>query len=143
MANRVILNTVSFHGAGAIKEIPALAKNRGFKKVFICSDPDLVKFGVTKKVTDLLDEAAIPYSLYSDIKPNPTIQNVQAYILFKRKILFFRIKMIEMCFYFARIFTVSRKICQLMTESFYNNAIVVVITSAVIRQAVFCLISLT
>lgn len=77
MANRVILNTVSFHGAGAIKEIPALAKNRGFKKVFICSDPDLVKFGVTKKVTDLLDEAAIPYSLYSDIKPNPTIQNVQ------------------------------------------------------------------
>ncbi len=77
MANRVILNTVSFHGAGAIKEIPTLAKNRGFKKVFICSDPDLVKFGVTKKVTDLLDEAAIPYSLYSDIKPNPTIQNVQ------------------------------------------------------------------
>ena len=77
MANRVILNTVSFHGAGAIKEIPALAKNRGFKKVFICSDPDLVKFGVTKKVTDLLDEAAIPYFLYSDIKPNPTIQNVQ------------------------------------------------------------------
>ena len=77
MANRVILNTVSFHGAGAIKEIPALAKNRGFKKVFICSDPDLVKFGVTKKVTDLLDEAAIAYSLYSDIKPNPTIQNVQ------------------------------------------------------------------
>lgn len=77
MANRIILNTVSFHGAGAIKEIPALAKNRGFKKVFICSDPDLVKFGVTKKVTDLLDEASIPYSLYSDIKPNPTIQNVQ------------------------------------------------------------------
>lgn len=77
MANRIILNTVSFHGAGAIKEIPALAKKRGFKKVFICSDPDLVKFGVTKKVTDLLDEASIPYSLYSDIKPNPTIQNVQ------------------------------------------------------------------
>lgn len=77
MANRVILNTVSFHGAGAIKEIPDLAKTRGFKKVFICSDPDLVKFGVTKKVTDLLDEASIPYSLYSDIKPNPTIQNVQ------------------------------------------------------------------
>ena len=77
MANRIILNTVSFHGAGAIKEIPALGKNRGFKKVFICSDPDLVKFGVTKKVTDLLDEASIPYSLYSDIKPNPTIQNVQ------------------------------------------------------------------
>ncbi len=77
MANRVILNTVSFHGAGAIKEIPGLAKTRGFKKVFICSDPDLVKFGVTKKVTDLLDEASIPYSLYSDIKPNPTIQNVQ------------------------------------------------------------------
>ena len=77
MANRIILNTVSFHGAGAIKEIPALAQTRGFKKVFICSDPDLVKFGVTKKVTDLLDEASIPYSLYSDIKPNPTIQNVQ------------------------------------------------------------------
>ena len=60
MANRIILNTVSFHGAGAIKEIPALAQTRGFKKVFICSDPDLVKFGVTKKVTDLLDEASIP-----------------------------------------------------------------------------------
>ena len=77
MANRIILNETSYHGAGAIKEIPAEVKGRGFVKAFVCSDPDLVKFGVTKKVTDVLDEAGIAYELYSNIKPNPTIENVQ------------------------------------------------------------------
>ena len=77
MANRFILNTVSYHGKGAINEIPGIAEREGFKKVFVCSDPDLVKFGVTKKVTDLLEKAGIAYSLYSEIKPNPTIKNVQ------------------------------------------------------------------
>ena len=76
MANRIVLNTISYHGAGAIKEIPGELARRGFKKVFVCTDPDLVKFGVSTKVTDLLDEAGIAYSVYSDIKPNPTIQNV-------------------------------------------------------------------
>ena len=76
MANRIVLNTISYHGAGAIKEIPGELQRRGFKKVFVCTDPDLVKFGVSTKVTDLLDEAGIAYSVYSDIKPNPTIQNV-------------------------------------------------------------------
>ena len=77
MANRFVLNTVSYHGREAIKEIPGIAKREGFKKVFVCSDPDLVKFGVTAKVTDLLDQEGIAYSLYSDIKPNPTIDNVK------------------------------------------------------------------
>lgn len=77
MANRFVLNTVSYHGAGAIKEIPGEIGRRGFKKAFVCSDPDLVKFGVTSKVTDLLDGAGIPWVLYSEIKPNPTIKNVQ------------------------------------------------------------------
>lgn len=77
MANRFILNTVSYHGSGAINEIPGIAQREGFKKVFVASDPDLVKFGVTGKVTDLLDKAGIEYSIYSDIKPNPTIANVQ------------------------------------------------------------------
>lgn len=77
MADRIVLNTVSYHGSGAIREIVNIANNKGFKKVFVCSDPDLVKFGVTAKVTDLLDEAKIEYSLYSEIKPNPTIKNVQ------------------------------------------------------------------
>ena len=77
MANRIVLNTVSYHGKGAIAEIPAIAKNKGFKHVFVCSDPDLVKFGVTAKVTDLLDKEGIPFTLYSEIKPNPTIKNVQ------------------------------------------------------------------
>ncbi|MBR2413954.1 MAG: lactaldehyde reductase [Clostridia bacterium] len=77
MANRFVLNETSYHGAGAIKEIPAEIKARGFKKVFVCSDPDLIKFNVTKKVTDVLDEAGIAYVIFSDIKPNPTIQNVQ------------------------------------------------------------------
>ena len=76
MANRIVLNTISYHGAGAIKEIPGELQRRGFKKAFVCTDPDLVKFGVSTKVTDLLDEAGIAYSVYSDIKPNPTIQNV-------------------------------------------------------------------
>ncbi|MBQ4300074.1 MAG: lactaldehyde reductase [Lachnospiraceae bacterium] len=76
MANAIVLNTVSYHGKGAISEIPTIAQNKGFKHVFVCSDPDLVKFGVTAKVTDLLDKAGIPFTLYSEIKPNPTIQNV-------------------------------------------------------------------
>lgn len=76
MANRIVLNTISYHGAGAIKEIPGELTRRGYKKVFVCTDLDLVKFGVAAKVTDLLDEAGIAYSVYSDIKPNPTIQNV-------------------------------------------------------------------
>ncbi len=77
MANRFILNETSYHGAGAISAIADEAKNRGFKKALLCSDPDLVKFGVTKKVTDVLDGAGLAYELYSDIKPNPTIENVQ------------------------------------------------------------------
>ena len=77
MANRIVLNTVSYHGKDAIQEIPGIAQREGFKKVFLCSDPDLVKFGVTGKVTALLEEAGIPYTLYSEIKPNPTIANVQ------------------------------------------------------------------
>lgn len=76
MANRIVLNTISYHGAGAIAEIPGELTRRGYKKVFVCTDPDLVKFGVAAKVTDLLDEAGIAYSVYSNIKPNPTIQNV-------------------------------------------------------------------
>ncbi len=78
MANRIVLNETSYHGAGAIREIPAEIKARGFQKAFVCSDPDLIRFGVTKKVTDILDEAGVDYEVYSDIKPNPTIQNVQA-----------------------------------------------------------------
>ncbi|MBQ4043991.1 MAG: lactaldehyde reductase [Clostridia bacterium] len=77
MANRIVLNTISYHGKGAIAEIPGIIKARGFKKVFVCTDPDLVKFGVSGKVTALLDEAQIAYEVYSDIKPNPTIENVQ------------------------------------------------------------------
>ena len=77
MADRIILNPVSYHGKGAIREIPALASARGWKHVFVCSDPDLVKFGVTAKVTDLLEEAKIPFTVYSGIKPNPTIENVK------------------------------------------------------------------
>jgi len=77
MANRISLNGTSYHGFGAIKEIVNEIHSRGFQKIFVASDPDLVKFGVTAKVTSLLDEAKIPYEVYSDIKPNPTIQNVQ------------------------------------------------------------------
>ena len=77
MANRIILNTTSFHGKGAINEIPSIAKSKGFAHVFVCSDPDLVKFGVTAKVTDLLDNEGIAFTIYSGIKPNPTIENVK------------------------------------------------------------------
>ncbi len=77
MANRFVLNETSYHGKGAIQEIAPEVKGRGFKKAFVCSDPDLIKFGVTKKVTDVLDNADIAYEIYSEIKPNPTIQNVQ------------------------------------------------------------------
>lgn len=77
MVNRFVLNETSYHGAGAIKEIATEVKGRGFKKAFVCSDPDLIKFGVTKKVTDVLDDANIDYEIYSEIKPNPTIENVQ------------------------------------------------------------------
>ena len=75
--NKFMLNETSYHGAGAINAIPDEIKNRGFKKVFVTSDPDLVKFGIVKKVTDLLDAANIEYALYTDIKANPTIENVQ------------------------------------------------------------------
>ena len=76
--NRFVLNAISYHGKGAIKEIPGIIAAKGFKKAFVASDPDLVKFGVTAKVTDLLDEAGMAYEVYSDIKPNPTIENVQS-----------------------------------------------------------------
>ena len=75
--NRIILNETSYHGAGAVKEITGELARRGLKKPIVFSDPDLVKFGVTKKVTDLLEEAEVPYALYSEIKPNPTIENVK------------------------------------------------------------------
>ena len=77
MANRFVLNETSYHGKGAIQEIATEVKGRGFKKCFVCSDPDLLKFGVTKKVTDVLDNASIEYEIYSQIKPNPTVENVQ------------------------------------------------------------------
>ena len=77
MANRIVLNETSYHGAGAIAEIANEARARGFKKAFVCSDPDLIKFNVTSKVTSVLDEAGLAYEIYSDIKPNPTIENVQ------------------------------------------------------------------
>ena len=77
MVNRFVLNETSYHGAGAIKSIADEAKGRAFKKAFVCSDPDLVKFGVTQKVLDVLDGAGLAYELYSNIKPNPTIENVQ------------------------------------------------------------------
>ena len=76
MAQRIVLNTISYHGKGAIKEIPAEITARGLKKVFVCTDPDLLKFGVAKKVTDILDESKIAYDVFSEIKPNPTIENV-------------------------------------------------------------------
>ena len=75
--NKFVLNETSYHGAGAINSIPDEIKSRGYKKVFVASDPDLIKFGITAKVTDLLEKADIPYSVFSDIKPNPTIENVQ------------------------------------------------------------------
>lgn len=78
MANRIVLNETSFHGKGAVAELAGEVVRRGFKKAFVCSDPDLIKFGVTKKATDVLDGVNFPYEIYSDIKANPTIQNVQA-----------------------------------------------------------------
>ena len=77
MADRIVLNSISYHGSGAIKEIVPEIRRGGYTKIFVTSDPDLVKFGVTAKVTDLLDEAGIAYTVYSGIKPNPTIQNVK------------------------------------------------------------------
>ena len=76
MAQRIVLNTISYHGKGAIQEIPNEITSRGYKKVFVCTDPDLIKFGVAAKVTDVLSEASICYEIFSDIKANPTIENV-------------------------------------------------------------------
>ena len=78
MANRFVLNETSYHGTGAILEIVSEAKGRGFQKAFVCSDPDLIKFEVTKKVLDVLDKEGLVYEVYSNIKPNPTVENVQA-----------------------------------------------------------------
>ena len=78
MANKIVLNETSYHGTGAIKEITVEAKNRGFKKAFVCSDPDLIKFNVTSKVTDLLKAENMDFEIYSEIQPNPTIENVQS-----------------------------------------------------------------
>ena len=75
---RIVLNETSYHGAGCIAEIPGEIQRRGLNKAFVCSDPDLIKFGVTGKVTAVLENAGIPYEVFSDIKPNPTIENVQA-----------------------------------------------------------------
>ena len=77
MANRIMLNETSYHGAGAIQEIATEAKARAYKKAFVCSDPDLIKFEVTTKVTKVLEDAGLEYEIYSDIKANPTIENVQ------------------------------------------------------------------
>lgn len=77
MANRIMLNETSYHGSGAIEEIATEAKAHGFKKALVCSDPDLIKFGVTAKVTDILDKNGLEYEIYSEIKPNPTIDNVK------------------------------------------------------------------
>lgn len=78
MANRIVLNTISYHGKGAVENIVPELQSRGFKKAFVCVDPDLIKFGVSAKVTDLLDKAGFPYSVFSEIKANPTIENVLA-----------------------------------------------------------------
>ena len=77
MVNRFVLNETSYHGAGAIQSIPDEIKGRGFKKAFVCSDPDLIKFNVTKKVTDVLENAGIDYEIYSEIKANPSVANVK------------------------------------------------------------------
>lgn len=78
MANRIVLNTISYHGKGAIENIVPELESRGFKKAFVCVDPDLIKFGVSAKVTDLLDKAGFAYEIFSEIKANPTIENVLA-----------------------------------------------------------------
>ena len=77
MANRIVLNTISYHGKGAIENIVPELTARGYKKAFVCTDPDLLKFGVAQKVTDLLDKAGFAYEIFSDVKANPTIENVQ------------------------------------------------------------------
>ena len=77
MANRMILNETSYFGAGSISKIVTEAKKRAFKKALVVTDPDLIKFGVTKKVLDVLDENGLAYEVYSDIKPNPTVENVK------------------------------------------------------------------
>ena len=77
MANRIVLNTISYHGKGAIENIVPELTARGYKKAFVCTDPDLLKFGVAQKVTDLLDKAGFAYEVFSDVKANPTIENVQ------------------------------------------------------------------
>lgn len=76
MANRIVLNNISYHGPGAIKEIPGALAAEGCKKVLVCTDADLLKFNVSTKVTDELEAAGIAYELFTDIKPNPTIENV-------------------------------------------------------------------
>ena len=86
MANKIVLNETSYHGAGAIKEITVEAKNRGFKKAFVCSDPDLIKFNVTSKVTDLLKAENMEFEIYSEIQPNPTIENVQSGVAAFKKV---------------------------------------------------------
>lgn len=78
MANRIVLNGISYHGKGAVASIVPEVQAKGFKKAFICSDPDIIKFGIVKKVTDELDTASMPYEIYSNIKQNPTIENVQS-----------------------------------------------------------------
>ena len=77
MSNRLVLNETSYHGKGAIQEIAGEVKRRGFKKAFVCSGPTIYKHGVTKKVTDVLDQAGCAYEVYTNIKENPTIENVQ------------------------------------------------------------------
>ncbi len=78
MSNRIELNAISYHGAGAIENIVPELTARGYKKAFVCTDPDLLKYGVVRKVTDLLDKAGFAYEIFSDVKANPTIGNVQS-----------------------------------------------------------------
>ena len=81
MANRIVLNNISYHGKGAIQEIVNEVKTNGYQHLFVATDPDLLKFGVTAKVTDILDNAGIAYTVYSKIKPNPTIHNCTAQMI--------------------------------------------------------------
>lgn len=78
MAQRFVLNETSYHGSGAVACVAEETKARGFRKALVCSDPSLVKFGVSQKVTDILEKEGLAYELFTDIKPNPTIENVQA-----------------------------------------------------------------
>lgn len=78
MSNRIVLNSISHHGAGAIANILPELSARGCAKAFVCTDPDLLKFNVAQKVTDLLDKAGFAYEIFSDVKANPTIENVQS-----------------------------------------------------------------